>query len=55
MTEVKGVGRRRRRRRQFLDYLINGRRYWELIEEAEDRKDGNDSLSIEQEISSISL
>ena len=54
-TEVKGVGRRRRRRRQFLDYLINGRRYWELIEEAEDRKDGNDSLSIEQEISSISL
>ena len=34
MTEVKGVGRRRT---QLLDDLRNGRRYWELKEEAEDR------------------
>ena len=36
MTEVKGVGRRRRT--QLLDDLRNSRRYWELKEEAEDRK-----------------
>ena len=36
MTEVKGVGRRRRT--QLLDNLRNRRRYWELKEEAEDRK-----------------
>jgi hypothetical protein len=35
MTEVKGVGRRRT---QLLDGLRNRRRYWELKEEAEDRK-----------------
>ena len=35
MTEVKGVGRRRT---QLLDDLRNRRRYWELKEEAEDRK-----------------
>ena len=34
MTEVKGVGRRA----QLLDELRNRRRYWELKEEAEDRK-----------------
>ena len=34
MTEVKGVGRRRT---QFLDDLRNGRRYWELKAETEDR------------------
>jgi len=34
MTEVKGVGRRRT---QLLGDLRN-RRYWELKEEAEDRK-----------------
>ena len=34
MMEVKGVGRRRT---QLLDYLRN-RSYWELKEEAEDRK-----------------
>jgi hypothetical protein len=32
---VKGV---RRRRTQLLDDLRNRRRYWELKEEAEDRK-----------------
>jgi hypothetical protein len=37
MMEVKGVGRRRRRT-QLLDDLRNMRRYWELKEEAEDRK-----------------
>jgi hypothetical protein len=37
MTELKGV-RRGRRRTQFLDDLRNRRRYWELKEEAEDRK-----------------
>ena len=36
MTEVKGVGRRRRT--LLLDDLKNRRRYWELKEEAEDRK-----------------
>jgi hypothetical protein len=36
MTEVKGVGRRRRT--QLLDVLRNRRRYWELKEEAENRK-----------------
>ena len=36
MTEVKGIGRRRRRT-QLLDDLRNRRRYWELKEEAEDR------------------
>ena len=35
MMEVKGV---RRRRTQLLDDLRNRRRYWELKEEAEDRK-----------------
>ena len=35
MTEVKGVGRRRA---QLLDDLRNRSRYWELKEEAEDRK-----------------
>jgi hypothetical protein len=35
MTEVKGVGRRRI---QLLGDLRNRRRYWELKEEAEDRK-----------------
>ena len=35
MTEVKGVGRRRRT--QLLDDLRNRRRYWELKEEADDR------------------
>jgi hypothetical protein len=34
MMEVKGEGRRRT---QLLDYL-KSRRYWELKEEAEDRK-----------------
>jgi hypothetical protein len=34
-TEVKGVGRRRT---QLLDDIRNTRRYWELKEEAEDRK-----------------
>ena len=36
MTEVKGVGRRRRTPQ--LDDLRNRRRYWELNEEVEDRK-----------------
>ena len=36
MTEVKEVGRRRRT--QLLDDLRNMRRYWEIKEEAEDRK-----------------
>ena len=35
MTVVKGVGRRRI---QILDDLRNRRRYWELKEEAENRK-----------------
>ena len=35
MTKVKGVGKRRT---QLLDDLRNRRRYWELKEEAEDRK-----------------
>jgi hypothetical protein len=35
MKEVKGVGRRRT---QLLDDLKNMRRYWELKEEAQDRK-----------------
>ena len=34
-TKVKGVGRRRT---QLIDDLRNRRRYWELKEEAEDRK-----------------
>ena len=34
-TGVKGVGRRRT---QLLDDLRNKRRYWEVKEEAEDRK-----------------
>ena len=37
MTEVKEVGRRRRRI-QLLGDLRNRRRYWKLKEEAEDRK-----------------
>jgi len=44
MTEVKAVGRRRT---QFLDDLRNRRRYWELKEEAEDKNDRDNSLSIE--------
>jgi hypothetical protein len=36
MTEVKGVGRRRRT--QLLDNLRNRRRYWKLKEEGQDRK-----------------
>jgi hypothetical protein len=44
MTEVKGVGRRRT---QLLDDLRNMRRYWELNEKAEDKKDGDKQLSIE--------
>ena len=36
MTEVKGVGRRRRRRIKPSDDLRNRRRYWELNEEAGD-------------------
>jgi hypothetical protein len=35
MTEVKGVGKRRRT--QLLDDLRDRKRYWELKEEAEDR------------------
>jgi hypothetical protein len=42
MTEVKG-----RRRIQLLDDLRKRRRYWEIKEEAEDRKKEDDSLSIE--------
>ena len=38
MTEVKGVGRRT----QLLDDLRNRRRYWELKEETDGRKDGNE-------------
>ena len=41
MTEVKGV---RRRRRQLLDDLRSRKRYCELKEEAEDKKE-KDSLS----------
>ena len=54
MTEVKGIGRRRT---QLFDDLRNRRRYWELKEKAEDRKDGNDSLSTEhkEEIISSSI
>ena len=37
MMEVKGV-RRGRRITQLFDDLKNGRRYWELKEETEDRK-----------------
>ena len=44
---MKEVGRRRRRRTQLLDDLTNRRRYWELKEEAEDKKDGNDRVSVE--------
>ena len=45
MTEVKGVGKRIT---QLLDDLRNRRRYWELKEEAEDKIDGNYSLSVER-------
>ena len=46
--EVKGVGRRRRRIK-LLDYLRKRRRYWELKEEAEDRKNMEKySLSVER-------
>jgi hypothetical protein len=44
MKEVKGIGRRRT---QLLDDLRNRRRYWELKDEAEDRKIWIDSLSVE--------
>ena len=37
MTEVKGVGRRKRRTQPLHD-LRNRKRYWELQEEAEDQK-----------------
>ena len=52
MTEVKEV---ERIRTQFLDDLGNTRRYLELKEEAEVRKNGNVSLSIEhkEEIQAI--
>ena len=43
MTEVKGIGRRR----TDPDDLRNRRRYWEQKEEAEDKKNGHNSLSIE--------
>ena len=36
MTELKGVGRRRRT--QHIDDFRNRRRYWALKKEAEDRK-----------------
>ena len=40
MTEVKGVGgRRRRRRTQLLDDLRNRKRFWELRKEVEDRRE----------------
>ena len=48
ITEVKGV-RRIIRRTQLLDDLRNRREYWELKEEAEDRKNGNVSLSFDME------
>jgi hypothetical protein len=47
MTEVKGVGGRRRI--ELLDDLRKRRRYWELKKKAEDRKNGDDSLSIDHE------
>jgi hypothetical protein len=48
MTEVKGVGRRRRRRRtQLLNDLRDRRRYWELKRKLKIEKDGDNSLSIE--------
>jgi hypothetical protein len=37
MTEEKGIGRRRRRTQLLYD-LRKRRRYWELKEEAKDRK-----------------
>ena len=44
MMEVKGIGRRT----QLLDDLRNRRRYWELKEEAEDRRTAvKQRLSIE--------
>ena len=43
MTEVKEVGKGI----QPIDDLKNGRRYWELKEETEDKKAGDNSLSIE--------
>jgi hypothetical protein len=39
MTELKGVGRRRRRIQLLYD--LRNRRYWEIKEEAEDRKKWN--------------
>ena len=45
MTEVTGVGRRTR----VLEDLRNRRRYSKLKEEAEDRKYGNYSLSMEHQ------
>ena len=44
MTEVNGIGRRRTK---LLDDFRNRGRWWDLKEEAEDRKDGDDSLSVE--------
>ena len=42
---MNGIGGRRT---QLLDDLRNRRRYWELKEEAEDLKGGNDFLSIKK-------
>jgi hypothetical protein len=42
MTEMKVIGRRT----QFLDDLRNQRRYWELKEEAEDRKNMESKPSV---------
>ena len=44
MTEVKGL---ERRLTQLFDDLRKRGRYWELNEEAEDRKSGKDILSHE--------
>jgi hypothetical protein len=50
MTEVKGV----RRRTKLLDDLRNRRRYWELKEEAEDRKRWRRQFINRTSVSSIS-
>ena len=50
ITELKGVGRRRRRRTQILADLRNRRKYWELKEGAEDEKNMVDSLLFEIQI-----
>ena len=53
MTEMKGVGRIRRR--QLLDDLRNRKRYWELKEEVEDRKRWRQQFINQAQVSSISL